>query len=105
MRQPASKPVGYSGYAWNDGRRNSTPNYVAWLRTIFPQLPAPPRRVIAMPDPEQSNWPEEAIELSKSLLRDSWLEKLEGGLEIPNDAGTDGTLIASAAAVVRLDLP
>jgi uncharacterized protein (TIGR02058 family) len=30
---------------------------------------------------------------------------VEGGLEILNDEGTDGTLIASAAAVVRLDLP
>ncbi len=30
---------------------------------------------------------------------------VEGGLEIPNDAGTDSTLIANAAAVVRLDLP
>ncbi len=30
---------------------------------------------------------------------------VEGGLEIPNDAGTDSTLIAHAAAVVRLDLP
>ena len=28
-----------------------------------------------------------------------------GGLEIANDAGTDSTLIAHAAAVVRLDLP
>ena len=30
---------------------------------------------------------------------------VEGGLEILNDEGTVGTLIASAAAVVRLDLP
>jgi uncharacterized protein (TIGR02058 family) len=30
---------------------------------------------------------------------------VEGGLEIPNDAGTGSTLIANAAAVVRLDLP
>ncbi len=30
---------------------------------------------------------------------------VEGGLEIPNDAGTDSTLIAHAAAVVWLDLP
>lgn len=29
---------------------------------------------------------------------------VEGGLQIPNDAGTDSTLIAHAAAVVRLDL-
>ena len=30
---------------------------------------------------------------------------VEGGLEIPNDAGTHSTLIAHAAAIVRLDLP
>lgn len=30
---------------------------------------------------------------------------VEGGLEIRNDAGTDSTVIANAAAVVRLDLP
>ncbi len=30
---------------------------------------------------------------------------VDGGLEIPNDEGTDATLIAHAAAVVRLDLP
>jgi uncharacterized protein (TIGR02058 family) len=30
---------------------------------------------------------------------------VEGGLEIANDDGTDATLIAHAAAVVRLDLP
>ncbi len=29
---------------------------------------------------------------------------VEGGLEIPNDAGTGSTLIAHAAAVVRLDI-
>ena len=28
----------------------------------------------------------------------------QGGLEIPNDAGTGSTVIASAAAIVRLDL-
>jgi uncharacterized protein (TIGR02058 family) len=30
---------------------------------------------------------------------------VEGGLEIPNDAGAGSTLIANAAAVVRLDIP
>ena len=30
---------------------------------------------------------------------------VEGGLEIANDAGTDTTVVANAAAVVRLDLP
>jgi uncharacterized protein (TIGR02058 family) len=32
------------------------------------------------------------------------VDVVEGGLEIPNDDGTDSTLIAHAAAVVRLDL-
>ena len=30
---------------------------------------------------------------------------VEGGLEIPNDEGTNSTLIASAAAVVWLEIP
>jgi len=30
---------------------------------------------------------------------------VQGGLEIPSDSGTDKTIIANAAAVVRLDLP
>ena len=30
---------------------------------------------------------------------------VEGGLKIVNDAGTDATLIANAAVVVRLDVP
>ena len=33
------------------------------------------------------------------------VQVVEGGLEIPNEAGTDATLIANAAAAVRLDLP
>jgi uncharacterized protein (TIGR02058 family) len=32
------------------------------------------------------------------------VELVEGGLEIVNDAGTDSTVIANAAAVVRLDI-
>ena len=30
---------------------------------------------------------------------------VEGGLEIPNEAGTGSTVMAHAAAIVRLDLP
>ena len=30
---------------------------------------------------------------------------VQGGLEIPSDNGTDKTIIANAAAVVKLDLP
>jgi uncharacterized protein (TIGR02058 family) len=30
---------------------------------------------------------------------------VEGGLEIPNASGTDRTIVAQAAAIVRLDVP
>ncbi|MEL6873537.1 MAG: Lin0512 family protein [Pseudomonadota bacterium] len=33
------------------------------------------------------------------------VDVVEGGLEIPNDAGTDSTLIAHACAIVSLNLP
>ena len=33
------------------------------------------------------------------------VELVEGGLEIANDAGTDKTVLAHAAAIVHLDLP
>ncbi len=32
------------------------------------------------------------------------VEVVEGGLEIANDAGTNKTVIANAAAIVRLDI-
>ena len=32
------------------------------------------------------------------------VEVVEGGLEIPNDAGTGATVIANACAIVRLDV-
>lgn len=32
------------------------------------------------------------------------VEVIEGGLEIPNDAGTGSTVMANAAAIVRLDI-
>ena len=32
------------------------------------------------------------------------VQVVQGGLEIPNDAGTSSTVIASAAAIVRLDV-
>jgi uncharacterized protein (TIGR02058 family) len=33
------------------------------------------------------------------------VEVVEGGLEIPSDTGTGSTVIANAAAIVRLDVP
>lgn len=55
-------------------------NYVAWLNTLFPRLPAP-RRPVALPG-KKSDWPAEAVRLSRSLLKNDWLDELKGGLEI-----------------------
>ena len=37
-------------------------------------------------------------------LKDALWHNSQGGLEIMNEAGTDKTVIAQAAAIVRLDL-
>jgi Flp pilus assembly protein TadD len=55
-------------------------NYVAWLQTLFPNLPDP---AVDFPVKEsKSDWPKEAVKLSQSLLRNEWLRNLKGGLEI-----------------------
>ena len=57
---------------------------------------------IGVPRPEQVD--KEAV-LAVLPHGTGTVNVVEGGLEIPNDEGTDSTLIAHAAAVVRLDLP
>ncbi len=57
---------------------------------------------IGVPRPEQVDKEEVLAVLPHGT---GTVKVVEGGLEIPNDAGTDSTLIAHAAAVVRLDLP
>ena len=57
---------------------------------------------IGVPHPEQVD--KEAV-LAVLPHGTGTVNVVEGGLEIPNDEGTDSTLIAHAAAVVRLDLP
>jgi len=57
--------------------------------------------LIGVPKPEKVD----KAEVLKVLPHGTGTVKVvEGGLEIPNDAGTGSTVIASAAAVVRLDL-
>jgi len=57
--------------------------------------------LIGVPRPEQVD----KAEVLKVLPHGSGAVKVvEGGLEIANEAGTDKTVIAQAAAVVRLDL-
>jgi hypothetical protein len=73
----ANKPASFDSYYYNN-----TPNYVAWLNTLFPNLPAPPPRTVAEPEKKKSEWSKEAIALSRSLLRHEWLKKFKGGLEI-----------------------
>ena len=77
----AGEQLAYGGYAWN-GAGYYTPNYVAWIQTVFPSLPAPPPKVVAQPKLKKSLWSPEAVALSKSLLRNDWLQNLKGGLEI-----------------------
>lgn len=57
---------------------------------------------IGVPRPEQVD---KAAVLAVLPHGTGTVNVVEGGLEIPNDSGTDSTLIAHAAAVVRLDLP
>ncbi len=58
--------------------------------------------IIGVPEPDKVD--REAV-LAVLPHGTGTVEVVEGGLEIPNDAGTDSTVIANAAAVVRLDLP
>jgi tetratricopeptide (TPR) repeat protein len=57
-------------------------NDVAWLQTLFPSLPRPAEPIAG--EKPKSDWPKEAVALSRSLLRNEWLKKLKGGLEIRN---------------------
>lgn len=57
---------------------------------------------IGVPDPEKVD--KEAV-LAVLPHGTGSVNVVEGGLKVPNDEGTDATLIAHAAAVVRLDLP
>ena len=73
---------------WNGSYYRNTPNYVAWLNTVFPNLPAPPPKTVAKPEKKKSEWPEEALALSRSLLRDAWLREFKGGLELRRSGDT-----------------
>jgi len=57
--------------------------------------------VIGVPKPDLVNKAEVLAVLPHGT---GTVEVVEGGLEIVNDAGTGSTLIANAAAIVRLDL-
>ena len=56
---------------------------------------------IGVPKPDQVN-KEEVLALLPHGT--GTVKVVEGGLEIPNDAGTGSTVIAHAAAIVRLDV-
>ena len=57
---------------------------------------------IGVPHPEQVD---KAAVLAVLPHGTGTVEIVEGGLEIMNDAGTNKTVIANAAAIVRLDIP
>jgi len=67
-------------------------------------LPVDAMRVevtIGVPHPEKVN---RAAVLAVLPHGTGTVNVVEGGLEIPNDAGTDSMVLAHAAAIVRLDV-
>ena len=60
------------------------------------------RVTIGVPKPEQVDTAQVLAVLPHGT---GTVSVVEGGLQIPNDAGTDSTVVAHAAAVVRLELP
>ena len=56
---------------------------------------------IGVPHPEQVD---KAAVLAVLPHGTGTVQVVEGGLEIANDAGTNKTVIANAAAIVRLDI-
>jgi len=57
--------------------------------------------VIGVPRPEKVD---KSAVLAVLPYGDGTVRAVDGGLEIPNDAGTDSTMIAHAAVIVRLDV-
>ena len=57
--------------------------------------------LIGVPKPERVNKDEVLAVLPHGT---GTVKVVEGGLEIPNDAGTSSTVLAHAAAIVRLDV-
>lgn len=57
--------------------------------------------VIGVPRPEKVNKDEVLAVLPHGT---GTVKLVEGGLEIPNDSGTDSMVLAHAAAIVRLDV-
>lgn len=59
----------------------SSPDYHAWVRTLFPEL-APATLETPAPGNDPETWSAEALALSRSLVRVESLRKLAGGLEL-----------------------
>ncbi|MBI2478793.1 MAG: hypothetical protein HYV60_09210 [Planctomycetia bacterium] len=75
FRLPVLKDYELVGGEYHPGSQD-----IYWFQGLFPPLPVPPSQ---QPRYEQSaKWSEEAIALSKSLLRTSKLKELAGGVQI-----------------------
>ncbi|HEY2882234.1 MAG TPA: VIT domain-containing protein, partial [Pirellulales bacterium] len=60
------------------------PDYVSWITTLFPAVPAPSYKPAVLKPP--ATWTAEAIAVAKSLIRTDALLKQTGGLEIRSQA-------------------
>ena len=91
----AGKPYGYHG------RRPARPGYDAtrWFDPLFPHLATP--AVAAAPT--KADWPKEARDLARSLLRQDALAKLAGGVAVERRTDSfdprDGTLTGTERRV------
>ena len=60
---------------------HNLPDYIAWVNTLFPELPSKPAQR-PLPATARGIWSPEATALSKSLSRIESLSQLEGGIEL-----------------------
>jgi tetratricopeptide (TPR) repeat protein len=68
----------WRGWDSGRGRQGRQAGYTGWVDQLFPALSAPAEPA----EPIESAWPEEALAISRSLLRTDSLRKLDGGLEV-----------------------
>ncbi len=97
LGRPASGPVSATRYLMDKRRKARELSYAPaqWFAPLFPPLAAPAKPAAA----PKSDWPQEARDLARSLLRRDALAKLPGGLVIerrtesfdPKDGAVTGT--------------
>ncbi|MEK6250120.1 MAG: VIT domain-containing protein, partial [Planctomycetales bacterium] len=71
--------------------------YVDWLGQLFPAVIAPPAKA----QPKETDWPNEAVELARRLLRIEQVRAFEGGVEIARQVDSFDVRREKLASVSR----